>query len=244
MGLLLFTIRNGDVKDPESKQYAEKIMMVDVDQITPMHFHWHKAEDIINRGGGQLVIQLFNSTPDETLEDTPVTISTDGVLRTVKAGDCVMLGPGESITLPAYCYHKFWGAEGKVLVGEVSAVNDDDTDNRFLDPLPRYSQIEEDEPPVYLLCTDYPTTITLNPRPTGPCDLDASMAAHRLVWAMIPSRRAIAASLSGHHPMSTPSSRVFNANFRPGHMPAGATFYRRPVRIPGWPCTAWACPCA
>jgi D-lyxose ketol-isomerase len=68
----------------------------------------------------------------------------------------VVLNPGESITLPAYCYHKFWGAEGKVLVGEVSAVNDDDTDNRFLDPLPRYSQIEEDEPPVYLLCTDYP----------------------------------------------------------------------------------------
>jgi D-lyxose ketol-isomerase len=154
-GLLLFTIRNGDVKDPERKQYAEKIMMVDVDQITPMHFHWHKTEDIINRGGGQLVIQLYNSTPDEGLADTPVTISTDGVLHTVKAGDCVVLNPGESITLPAYCYHKFWGAEGKVLVGEVSAVNDDDTDNRFLDPLPRYSQIEEDEPPVYLLCTDY-----------------------------------------------------------------------------------------
>ena len=68
----------------------------------------------------------------------------------------VVLNPGESITLPTYCYHKFWGADGKVLVGEVSAVNDDDTDNRFLDPLPRYSQIEEDEPPVYLLCTDYP----------------------------------------------------------------------------------------
>ncbi len=154
-GLLLFTIRNGDVKDPRSKPYAEKIMVVDVDQITPMHFHWHKTEDIINRGGGKLVIQLYNSTPDEGLADTVVTISTDGVLQTVKAGGCVTLSPGESITLPAYCYHKFWGAEGKVLVGEVSAVNDDDTDNRFLEPLPRYSQIEEDEPPVYLLCTDY-----------------------------------------------------------------------------------------
>jgi len=155
-GLLLFTIRNGNVKDPQSKQYAEKIMMVDVDQITPMHFHWSKTEDIINRGGGKLVIQLYKSTPDETLADTDVTISTDGVQRTVKAGDCVVLSPGESITLPAYCYHKFWGAEGKVLVGEVSAVNDDDTDNRFLEPLPRFSTIEEDEPPLYLLCTDYP----------------------------------------------------------------------------------------
>jgi D-lyxose ketol-isomerase len=97
-GLLLFTIRNGNVKDPESKQYAEKIMMVDVDQITPMHFHWHKAEDIINRGGGQLVIQLYNSTPAEGLADSDVTISTDGVLRKVKAGDCVMLNPRSAIT--------------------------------------------------------------------------------------------------------------------------------------------------
>lgn len=155
-GLLLFTIRNGDVKDPGSKPYAEKIMMVDVDQITPMHFHWSKTEDIINRGGGKLVIQLYNAAPDETLADTAVTISTDGVRRTVKAGDCVVLSPGESITLPTYCYHKFWGVDGKVLVGEVSAVNDDSRDNRFFEPLPRYSHIEEDEPPFYLLCTDYP----------------------------------------------------------------------------------------
>ena len=155
-GLLLFTIRNGNVQDPGSKQYAEKIMLVDVDQITPMHFHWHKTEDIINRGGGKLVIQLYNATPEETLANTPVTISTDGVQRTVQAGTRVVLSPGESITLPAFCYHKFWGAESKVLVGEVSAVNDDDTDNRFLEPLPRYSRIEEDEPPYRLLCTDYP----------------------------------------------------------------------------------------
>lgn len=155
-GLLLFTVRNGDVRDPASKPYAEKIMMVAADQVTPMHFHWHKTEDIINRGGGKLVIQLYNATADEALDTTDVTISTDGVQRVVKAGDCVVLGPGESITLPPYCYHKFWGAEGAVLVGEVSAVNDDDHDNRFLDPLPRYAQIEEDEAPVYLLCTDYP----------------------------------------------------------------------------------------
>ena len=75
-------------------------MMVGVDQITPMHFHWHKAEDIINRGGGQLVIQLYNSTPAEGLADSDVTISTDGVLRKVQADNCVVLNPGESITLP------------------------------------------------------------------------------------------------------------------------------------------------
>ncbi len=154
-GLLLFTIRNGNVKDPNSKQYAEKIMLVGVDQVTPMHFHWHKTEDIINRGGGDLVIQLFNSTSAEGLADTEVTISTDGVQRTVKAGDKVVLKPGESITLPAYCYHKFWGATSTVLVGEVSAVNDDDTDNRFLETLPRFAEIDEDEPPYRLLCNEY-----------------------------------------------------------------------------------------
>ncbi len=154
-GLLLFTVRNGNLHDPKSKPYAEKIMMVGVDQITPMHFHWHKTEDIINRGGGDLVIQLYNATPDETLADTDVTVSTDGVQRTVKAGDCVVLKPGESITLPAYCYHKFWGAGSTVLVGEVSAVNDDDLDNRFLEALPRYSQIDENEPPYRLLCNEY-----------------------------------------------------------------------------------------
>ena len=76
-GLLLFTIRNGDVRDPGSKPYAEKIMMVGVDQVTPMHYHWHKTEDIINRGGGQLVIQLYNATADEGLADSPVTVSID-----------------------------------------------------------------------------------------------------------------------------------------------------------------------
>jgi D-lyxose ketol-isomerase len=84
-----------------------------------------------------------------------VTVSTDGVQRTVPAGGSVVLSPGESITLQPYCYHAFWGAEGTVLVGEVSAVNDDTSDNRFLDPLPRYAEIDEDEPPLFLLCTDY-----------------------------------------------------------------------------------------
>ncbi len=131
-------------------------MIVDVDQITPMHFHWNKTEDIINRGGGRLVIQLYNSTEDEGLADTDVTVSIDAVKRTVKAGDTVVLSPGESITLPSGLYHKFWGAESRVLVGEVSLVNDDNTDNRFYEPVGRFPEIEEDGPPLYLLVNDYP----------------------------------------------------------------------------------------
>ncbi len=157
-GLFLFTIRNGspnNLKAMRGKVYAEKLLIVDVDQVTPLHFHWSKMEDIINRGGGKLVIQLYNSTPDDKLADTEVQVSTDGVTRTVKAGDCVVLSPGESISLPTRLYHKFWGAEGRVLVGEVSMVNDDNTDNRFYEPTGRFPEIEEDEAPLYLLCKDY-----------------------------------------------------------------------------------------
>lgn len=159
IGLFIFTIRNGtleNLKRGQGKAYAEKILIADVDQVTPMHFHWNKTEDIINRGGGKLVMQLYNSTEDEDLADTDVTVSLDGVERTVKAGDIVALSPGESITLPSALYHKFWGAGSRVLIGEVSLVNDDDIDNRFYEPIGRFPEIEEDEEPLYLLVKDYP----------------------------------------------------------------------------------------
>lgn len=158
VGLFLFTLRNGDLGDLQrgrGKLYAEKLLIVDVDQVTPFHFHWVKTEDIINRGGGRLLVQVHNATPDEKLDDTPVTVSTDGVVRTVAAGSVIALTPGESITLPPYCYHKFWGADGRVLVGEVSTVNDDSADNRFLEPVGRFPTIVEDEAPLYLLVGDY-----------------------------------------------------------------------------------------
>jgi len=80
-----------------------------------------------------------------------------GLTRTA-AGDTVTLRPGESISLPQRLYHRFWGEKGKgtVLVGEVSRVNDDRVDNRFHDPVGRFPDIEEDEPPLHLLYGDYP----------------------------------------------------------------------------------------
>ena len=158
-GLFLFTIRNGNPdnwKSMKGKLYAEKIMIVDDRQVTPMHFHWNKMEDIINRGGANLMIQLYNATPDEKLDrESQIQLSVDGVLRTFSPGENLTLTPGESVSLPQFCYHKFWAVGGRVLVGEVSMVNDDDTDNRFLEPLGRFSTIEEDEPPLYLLCNEY-----------------------------------------------------------------------------------------
>jgi D-lyxose ketol-isomerase len=157
-GLFLFTIRNGrpeNLKLMRGKLYCEKILIVDIDQVTPMHFHWHKTEDIINRGGGNLVIRLYNATPDEGLGGSDVTVSVDGVRRTVPAGGKISLTPGESITLVDHCYHEFWAEGGRVLAGEVSLVNDDAADNRFYRPVGRFPEIAEDAAPLYLLAQDY-----------------------------------------------------------------------------------------
>jgi len=158
-GLFLFTVRNGsqaEMRAKRGKLYCEKLMVVGVGQVTPMHFHWNKFEDIINRGGGKLEIQLYNATDDEGLADTTVVASLDGVQRQFKAGDVARLAAGESITLTPRLYHEFWGAEDRVLVGEVSLVNDDQNDNRFHKTVGRFPAIEEDEEPLHLLTTDYP----------------------------------------------------------------------------------------
>ena len=158
-GLLLFTLRNGrpaNLPSRPGKTYAEKIMVVAGGQVTPLHFHWQKTEDIINRGGGTLRVQLFNAQPDGELATTQITVSLDGVVHTVPAGGTVGLHPGESITLPPGLYHTFWGEDRRVLVGEVSSVNDDRTDNRFHESVGRFPQILEDEPPLHLLTMDYP----------------------------------------------------------------------------------------
>lgn len=159
VGLLMFTLRNGNFNDKKYiKPYAEKVLIVEEEQITPFHFHWSKMEDIINRGGGNLIVQLYNATEDEKLADTPVTVFVDGHSYEIPAGGTVTVRPGESISLPPRQYHKFWGekGKGKILVGEVSKVNDDRVDNRFLEPTGRFPEIEEDEKPLYLLGNEYP----------------------------------------------------------------------------------------
>ena len=160
VGLLMFALRNGtfeELKKPLGKIYGEKLLIVEPGQVTPTHFHEQKMEDIINRGGGNLVIQLWNSTPANQLDGTPVAVSCDGIRRTVPAGGTLTLTPGESVCLPQRLYHKFWGEQttGTVVVGEVNRVNDDRIDNHFFEKVGRFPEIEEDEAPLYLLTKDY-----------------------------------------------------------------------------------------
>ncbi|MBO5194264.1 MAG: D-lyxose/D-mannose family sugar isomerase [Bacteroidales bacterium] len=154
-GLTLFTVRNGNIKY-DDKTYCEKIMMVREGQMTPLHFHWNKMEDIINRGGGTLCMRLFMANPEtEEKLSEDVNIKIDGVESKVKAGEIVRLKPGQSITYYPYLYHEFWAENGTCMVGEVSKVNDDNNDNRFYDQTKRFSDIIDDEKPFRLLCNEY-----------------------------------------------------------------------------------------
>lgn len=159
-GFTLITLRNGSTKkaDTYKKPYAEKLLMLEEGQYAPMHFHWFKMEDIINRGGGIVLIRVYNAAPDEKLAETEIKVIKDGREYTIPAGTQVRLAPGESITIYPYLYHDFElePGGGAVLLGEVSMTNDDEHDNRFLESLGRFPVLEEDEPPYRLLCNEYP----------------------------------------------------------------------------------------
>ena len=159
MGLFLFTLRNGrldDLRRGGGMCYAEKLLISKQDQLSPMHTHIIKAEDIINRGGATLVVELFGSDDQGRFaEDRGGTVWCDGIRRDYAPGEKLKLAPGESVTLMPGDWHAFWGEGGDVLIGEVSTVNDDETDNIFREPIGRFSSIEEDEAPMHLLVSDY-----------------------------------------------------------------------------------------
>ena len=164
MGLLLFTLRNGrldDLKRGGGMCYAEKLLISRQDQLSPMHTHVIKAEDIINRGGATLVVELFGSDDQGRFaDDRGGTVWCDGIRRDYGPGAKLRLAPGESVTLMPGDWHAFWGEGGDVLIGEVSTVNDDETDNIFREPIGRFATIDEDEDPTHLLVSDYRRWLT------------------------------------------------------------------------------------
>ncbi len=158
-GFSLITLRNGNVKQKKyTKTYAEKLLFLKEGQSAAMHFHWTKMEDIINRGGGNVQIRVYESSPDGGFSDSDVTVNSDGRSYMVPAGTVVTLHPGESITIYPNLYHDFHVEphSGPVLLGEVSMCNDDQEDNRFYQPIGRFPKIEEDQLPYRLLCNEYP----------------------------------------------------------------------------------------
>ena len=157
IGLLMITLRNGSFNNPKyEKTYAEKLLISEEGQVTPYHFHWKKMEDIINRGGGVLVLKCYNSGENGEMLDTPVIVNKDGRSYVVPAGERIEVRVGESITLHTGVYHTFWAEGGACLIGEVSKTNDDNVDNRFYESVGRFPEIEEDEPMLYPLFSEYP----------------------------------------------------------------------------------------
>ncbi|MEO0863543.1 MAG: D-lyxose/D-mannose family sugar isomerase, partial [Pseudomonadota bacterium] len=159
LGLFLFTLRNGDLSEMGQQGamlYAEKLMISRRDQLSPMHRHVLKTEDIINRAGATLVLELFTCDAQGRIDPkADVHVCSDGVPVSLPAGGHLKLPVGASVTLTPTTWHAFWGEGGDVLIHEVSTVNDDLTDNIFADPIGRFSDIDEDTDPTHLLVSDY-----------------------------------------------------------------------------------------
>lgn len=142
----------------ELPQYCEKLMFCRVGQLTILHTHRRKQEDIICRIG-TLAIQLFAQTPDGKCrkDGGTVKILHNGQPAQFPCGTTLYLKAGERVTLTPGVWHQFWAVGDYVIIGEVSTANDDLGDNVFDDPnVGRFEQIEEDVPPLYRLVSDNP----------------------------------------------------------------------------------------
>ncbi len=162
IGATLFTLRNGLPDGSAGTPYAEKLIFLwhEAEQEIPMHYHAVKTEDIINRGGGILMLELFNADEKGGIDrKTPLCVKLDGIVRTLPAGAVVEVLQGESITLTPRLHHRFWAKRGygDLIAGEVSSVNDDRTDNYFFENRPRYVEYTEDEAPLHPLCNELDT---------------------------------------------------------------------------------------
>ena len=159
IGLCLLTLRNGllsDLQHGSGMCYAEKLLISRQDQLSPMHTHILKVEDIINRGGATLIVELYGSDDNgQFAGDQGGQVLIDGICKPYDAGEKIKLEAGQSVTLRPGDWHAFWGEGGDVLIGEVSTVNDDQSDNIFRESIGRFANIQEDEPPLHLLVSDY-----------------------------------------------------------------------------------------
>ncbi|GLS18634.1 hypothetical protein GCM10007874_16510 [Labrys miyagiensis] len=156
-GIAVFTLRMGDYRDlpkGRGRLYAEKAFVLFEGQRVPHHYHRVKTEDLINRGGGILGVNLVKVDAEGQPLAEAITLERNGIEVGVPANTTLNLEPGESIVLVPGVAHAFIGVN-EVLCGEISLVNDDATDNYFLQPLPPPSAIVEDVPARHLVLADY-----------------------------------------------------------------------------------------
>lgn len=132
----------------EHPEYCEKLMYSKYHQLTPMHMHRRKKEDIICRCG-RLAIELWKGYPEQTRKGEILSVCRNGESVETRNGEPFVLEAGERVTIEAGVYHAFWPESAEAIIGEVSTSNDDLHDNFFVDPdIGRFPQIEEDDSPV------------------------------------------------------------------------------------------------
>jgi hypothetical protein len=125
-------------------------------QVTPLHTHKKKKEDIICRSG-RLAIELWKGHPNRTRKGAVFSLSRNGEKVKVHSGETIILKPGERVTLTPGIYHAFWPESDEAVIGEVSTANDDSNDNFFVDPdIGRFPGIEEDKPATTRLLWEKP----------------------------------------------------------------------------------------
>ncbi|MCC5841206.1 MAG: D-lyxose/D-mannose family sugar isomerase [Opitutales bacterium] len=130
----------------EEPEYCEKLMYARHMQVTPMHTHKAKKEDIICRQG-RLAIELWTARPDEAEAGATGSVRRNGEASTFMNGEPLILQAGERVTLEPGTWHAFWADSEECVIGEVSTANDDANDNFFVDPnIGRFPEIDEDEP--------------------------------------------------------------------------------------------------
>ena len=152
-GITLFCIRNGIQGNVNDKPYAEKLLFMQEGQEIPFHSHKIKLEDIINRGGGDLAIEFVEVDEKDQELSNEITVLVDGEKIRLDPHEPLILKRGQSVTVDRNIFHRFYAVKGSgmVMAGEVSQVNDDNNDNYFLEPIGRFSEIQEDEPTLHPL---------------------------------------------------------------------------------------------
>ena len=137
-------------------EYCEKLMFARQNQLTPMHCHKKKQEDIICRIGS-FGVRVANRTADWKIDrgGEPVKVLFNGEEQRIPCNTVVYLKAGDRITLYPGIYHEFWPVSDYAIIGEVSTANDDQGDNFFENPeVGRYEAIDEDEPSLESLLSD------------------------------------------------------------------------------------------